>query len=178
MRRRTYVVRAGLCAASLLICAASGRAQSAEIPPVPDSLDADLKQTLDSVREILVTEEARLRSIAAEHNERCRQVAAESPTAASCTARRDSLRTAAAALRQNREKYRNAVEEIRRIADDESTLLQAMRAGVERMRTMIDDATRASQEQLSALSEELRRQLDGRKEFRRRRETAVAGVRG
>jgi hypothetical protein len=129
--------------------------------------------------EELIAEEARVRAIAANHNAQCRQVSAQSSQAAACTARQDSLRSALVKLRQDKDRFGNAVAELNRLITEETALSQAIRAGVERMRTLLDDATEASQEQLRLLSEEIKRQLAERQQFRvRHRPTAVAGVRG
>lgn len=178
MRKTPYVVRAGLCAATLFVCAQSGKAQSAQLPRVPDGLADSLKAILSAERLNLANEEGRIRASVMEHDGKCRQVAAGSATASSCAARRDSLRTAAAKLRQDREKFSNAVTELNRLIAEESSLSHSIRAAVERMRSMIDEATEASQEQLTALGEQLKSQLAARRQFRVRQATIVLGVRG
>jgi len=177
--RMRWVVRAGLWAACLVLSAQPGNAQSSDLPEVPDGLAADVRSMLTTRREELIAEEARVRAIAANHNAQCRQVSAQSAQAAACTARQDSLRSALVKLRQDKERFSNAVAELNRLMTEETALSQAIRAGVERMRTLLDDATEAGQEQLNLLSEEIKRQLAERQRFRgRHRPTAVAGVRG
>lgn len=177
--RTKWVARVGLFAACLVLSAQRSSAQSSDLPEVPDGLAADVKAMLTTRREELITEEARVRAIAASHNAQCREVNAQSPQVAACTARQDSLRSAAVKLRQDKDRFSNAVAELNRLITEETTLSQAIRAGVERMRTLLDDATEASQEQLHLLSEEIKRQLAERQRFRgRHRPTAVAGVRG
>lgn len=174
----THVLRAGLCVALLVASARVGNAQGANLPPVPAALAAEEKTTLAARRERLINEEARLRASAADHDAQCRQISAQSASAAACVARRDSLRMAASELQREKEQFTNDVAELNRLLPEESALSQAIRAGVERMRSMIDEATEASQEQLNLLSEELKRQLEERRRFRVRRATAVLGVRG
>lgn len=177
--RTRWIVRAGLWAACLVLGAQPGDAQSSELPQVPEGLAADVRSMLGTRREELISEEARFRAIYAEHSAQCRQVSAQSPQVAACTARRDSLRSAAAKLQQDKDRFSNAVAELNRLITEEAALSQAIRAGVERMRAMLDDATEAGQEQLNLLSEEIKRQLAERQRFRvRHRPTAVAGVRG
>lgn len=178
MQMTTYAVRAGVCAASLLLCAQPGKAQSAEIPQVPEGLVDSLKTMLAARREELVTQEARVRASVVDHDARCRRVTAGSTLASACVARRDSLLTAATKLRQDKEKFSAAVAELNQLIAEESTLSQAIRTVVETMRGMIDQATEASQEQLSALSEQLKNHLAARRQFRVRQATAVLGVRG
>lgn len=178
IRKRTYAVRAALCVVSLFLCAQPGKAQNTEIPPVPDGLADSLKTILAAERQELVDEEARVRASVVEHDGQCRQVTAGSAMASTCAARRDSLRSAAAMLRQEKEKFSNAVIELNRLIAEESTLSQAIRAAVERMRGMLDEVTEAGQEQLSVLSEQLKNQLAARRQFRVRKETIVLGVRG
>ena len=178
MQNRTSLVRAALCAASLFLCAEPARAQNTEIPPVPDGLADSLKTILAAERQELIDEEARVRASVVEHDAQCRQVTAGSALASTCVARRDSLRAAAAKLRQDKEKYSSAVTEVNRLIAEESTLSQSIKAAVERMRGMVDDVTEASQAQLNALSEELKTMLANRRQFRVRQATAVLGVRG
>lgn len=176
--KATYVVRAGLCVALLVAGAQVGKAQGADLPPVPDALATNEKSTLAARRERLINAETRLRSRAADHDGQCRQISAQSASAAACVARRDSLRTAAGELQREKEQFTNDVAELNRLLPEESALSQAIRAGVERIRSMVDEATEASQEQVNLLSEELKRQLEERRRFRVRRATAVLGVRG
>lgn len=178
MIRPSSVVRACLCAASLFVCAQPVRAQSAELPQVPDALADSLKTILSTERQNLVAEEGRIRASVIDHDGKCRQVAVGSAMASACATRRDSLRTAAAKLGQDREKFTNAVSELNRLIAEESTLSQAIKAAVERMRGMVDDVSEASQAQLHALSEELKTLLANRRQFRVRQAAAVAGVRG
>lgn len=178
MRKRTYAVRAAVCAASLFLCAQPGRAQNAEIPPVPDGLADSLKAILAAERQELMDEEARVRASVIAHDGQCRQVTAGSAMAATCATRRDSLRAAAAKLRQDKEKFSAAVTELNQLISEESTVSQAIRSAVETMRSMIDDVTAAGQERLSALSEQLKTQLATRSRYRVRQATVVLGVRG
>lgn len=178
MSKSSYIVRGFLCAASLLVCAQAGVGQSPELPQVPEGLADSLKTILSTERQNLVSEEARIRASVIDHDGKCRQVATGSAAASACAARRDSLRTAAAKLGQDREKFTNAVTEVNRLIAEESTLSQSIKAAVERMRGMVDDVTEASQAQLNALSEELKTLLANRRQFRVRQATAVLGVRG
>ena len=172
-------IRVGVLAACLVLSAQPGNAQSPELPEVPDGLAADVKSMLATRREELINEEARIRAVAAGNNAQCRQVNAQSSQAAACTARQDSLRNALVKLRQDKERFSNAVAELNRLLTEETTLSRAIRAGIERMRALMDDATEASQEQLHLLSEEIKRQLVERQRYRAiHRPTAVAAVRG
>lgn len=176
--RTAWAVRVGLCAAWLVLGAQTGNAQGSDLPQVPDGLAADVQSMLTSRRERLVNDEARLRASAGDHNAQCRQVTAQSPQAAACAARQDSLRSAAVKLRQGKEQFSNAITELNRLIAEESALAQTIRAAVERMRTMLDDVTEASQEQLNLLSEEIKRQLAERRRFRVRQTEIALAVRG
>lgn len=178
MKKTSYVARAGLCAASLFLWAQPGKAQNAEIPPVPEGLADSLKTILASRREELLNEEAHVRAAVVAHDGKCRQVSTQSALASACIAGRDSLRAAAARLRQDKEKFTAAVAELNQLIAEESSLSEAIRAAVERMRSMIDDATEAGQEQLSALSEQVKTYLATRRQFRVRQAAAVLAVRG
>lgn len=177
-RMTTYVVRAGVCCALLVACAQPGRAQTVELPQVPDGIADDVKTMLSTRRVYLVEEEARLRATAADHNEKCRQVVAESGAAAACAARKDSLHKAAVKLKLQKDQYVNAVNELDRLTAEESALSQAISASVEEMRSLVNDASEAGQDRLRQLSELLTQQMERRKQFRVRRTAAVAAVRG
>ena len=178
MRKSSYIARAFLCAGSLFVCAQRGGAQSPELPHVPEELADSLKAILAAERQELMDEEARVRASVIAHDGQCRQVTAGSAMAATCATRRDSLRAAAAKLRQDKEKFSVAVTELNQLISEESTVSQAIRSAVETMRSMIDDVTAAGQERLSALSEQLKTQLATRSRYRVRQATVVLGVRG
>lgn len=183
LQARNVRLTVALTAAFMLMCVSVGSAQTPQLPEIPEELSAEAKGKLQPERDRLVNERSVIRAGWAEHEKKCRSVVAGSADHTACLTSRDALVARRAQLRAQEEgfraTFRSVIEaEIAQIEAQESALSQAIQAGLEKMRSMADQATETAEDQLQMLHEEIKKQLEERKRYRVRRTAVASAVRG
>ena len=173
---------AGLVALLALGAPASMMAQ-ARVPDVPSAFSDAAREKLQPEHDRLVREFEQLQRASATHNERCRAVADGSPEAASCSASRDRLKTAAVALRDRMDRFQQSINttataELAQIDKEQASLTQQITNALDRMRALANDASEASSEQMSRLNAEVKRWIEEKRKSGVRRVAVANAVRG
>lgn len=154
-----------------------------DVPGIPKVFSDTSKLKLRTEHDRLVRDAAKLDAALALHNRKCLGVAAESAEARSCTARRDSLNTAALSLKGRLDEFQLAIEaagaaELSELDRQQSSLSDQIKAGLDRMRELADDVKKGSSEQMRSLNVQVQKWIDLRRRFEVRREQIASAVRG